>query len=167
MANATITAPTKAEAPEQYVCLEDLTVWARKPPHEWNRPHSCQTLVVARGEVLRLGVKHWLGEDDEEQALKIEHLLAVGSIARKADVDSGEVIVPAESAVDETGNLRPVEERPVTLLARINRTREMDRQPRIETVKVNGRPLLDPMVQPFAAPPSIVSELVPAAKDVH
>jgi hypothetical protein len=168
-ANNTATAPTAPKF-DQYVVVQPagLVVWAKKPPHEYGKA-SQQTVVVKQGET----IKHpeWLGEDVEESAASIERLLAVGAIALKADVDSGVVTIPAVSAVDTEGHLRPVEERPPTVLQMVNLMRKLDgNKGPIEHEKGPGgkRPLVMREIQPFDAPTTgITPELVPAAAQVH
>ena len=111
-------------------------------------------------------------EDGSVTARRIQRLLDLGAIARKSDVDSGAVVVPAESYIEpgEADGMRVLvapERRPQTLLAKINRIRALDQQGRIENEKgPGGRPLLQREIQPWEGP-NIVPELVPAAQRVN
>jgi len=156
---------------DRYVVLQSagLTVWARKPPHDASKPGSQgATIMVPRGGVLRH--PEWIADDAEESAILIEQLLELGAIARVSDVRAGKAHVPAESVVDEEGRVRPPEERPMTVLAVINRQRELEGQPPIQMVKVGPkgkeRFLVSREVQPMEAPAGMVAELVPAATGV-
>jgi hypothetical protein len=177
--------PVKVEPVEQYVAIENLTVWSHLPKidHRLNQTRDVKVGEVIPNPRIAFADPADLDEDGSAARRRIARLLELGSIARKADVDSGAVVVPAESSFEPIADPEnpkripvAVERRPQTVLQKINRMRELDGQGPIEnvierTVYREGRridiPLLQREVQPFDGPGMSPSELVPAARSVN